>query len=122
MTRIYTYKNKVKTLLLQHHWPFEFLVVFQVIVQDVLVVLQAGLHRLQDKGEAPVQGSEVGLGQERGDSRQRVLGEGLSHDVTQAEAGGGQEVQSQVGGLADPVRVIVETSVPSIALLLFPSL
>lgn len=79
-----------------------FIVVSQVIVKDVLVVLLAGLHRLQDGGEAPIQGREVGFGQERGNSRQRVLGQGLSHDVTQAEVGRGQEVQPEEGGVTDP--------------------
>lgn len=98
-----------------------FIVVSQVIVKDVLVVLLAGLHRLQDGGEAPVQGREVGFGQERGNSRQRVLGKGLSHDVTQAEVGRGQEVQPEEGGVTDPARVIVkENEAPRVALLYFP--
>lgn len=73
-------------------------------MEDVLVAPLAGLHRPQHRGEAAVQGGEVGLGQERGHARQGVLGQGLAHDVAQAVAGGRQEAQAQEGRVTEPAR------------------
>lgn len=57
-------------LFFKHFWSFNrSIVVPQVIVKDVVVLSAAGLQHLQNSFEAPVQGSEVGLGQERGNVR-----------------------------------------------------
>lgn len=81
-----------------------FIIVSQVIVNDIFVVMLTGLHHPKDGREASVQGREVGLGQERGNARERILGQRLSHDITQTEVRGGQEVQAKEGGATDPVH------------------
>lgn len=74
LTGIHTHKHQT-TILLKHLWQVEgFFILSHIVVKDVLVVLLAGVHRLQNNGEASVQGSEVGFSQDRGNSGERILG------------------------------------------------
>lgn len=67
---------------------------FPVVVNDVIVVLLAGLHHLQDGCEASVQSRQVGFGEDGGHGGQGVTEQRLPHDVTQTEGREGQEAQA----------------------------
>lgn len=69
------------------------------------MVILTDLHHLQDGRQAPVQSREVWYRQKGGHTCQRVLGQGLPHDITQTEAREGQETQAEQGGATDPGEV-----------------
>lgn len=80
-----------------------FIVLMQVVVNDILVLMLTRPHRLQDGCQASVQSREVRLRQEGGHGRQRILGQGLSHHVTEPEVREGQEMEAEEAGATDPV-------------------
>lgn len=71
--------------------------------QDPLlpVVLHAALHSLEDGLEPPIQGQEVGLGEDRAE---RVLQQRLPHHVTQLIVLLGQQLQMLQSFLLDSER------------------
>lgn len=81
-----------------------FIVFFQVIKNDILVLMLTCPHYLQDGCQATVQSREVWLREEGGHSRQRILGQGLSHHIAQPEVREGQEMQTKQRGATDPAR------------------
>lgn len=82
-----------------------FIISFQVVVNDLFVVILTGLHRLQEGGKASVQSGEVWFREEGGHACQRILGQRVPHDITQTKAGEGQEAQAEEGGATDPTNV-----------------
>ena len=72
-----------------------------IIVEDIVMVVLTGVHCLQDSCQAAVQSLEMLLRQERSHRHQRVLGQGLTHDVTQTELQEGQETQALQRGDTD---------------------
>lgn len=80
------------------------IVSFHVVVNDITVLVLTRLHHLQDGCKAPVQGREVWFGQQGGHGCQRVLSQGLPHDVTQAETRERQETQAEEGGATNPTQ------------------
>lgn len=81
-----------------------FIILFQVIKNDILVPMLTCPHHLQDGCQASVQSREVWLREEGGHGRQRILGQGLSQHITQPEVRKGQEMQAKECGTTDPAR------------------
>lgn len=81
-----------------------FIVFFQVIINNILALMLTRPHHLQNSCQAPVQSKEVRLREEGGHGRQRILGQGLSHHITQPELREGQQSQAKERGASDPAR------------------
>lgn len=81
-----------------------FIVSLHVIINDIAVLVPTRLHHLQDGCKTSVQGRKVWFREQGGCGCQRVLSQGLTHDVAQTETRERQETQAEEGGATNPAQ------------------